>query len=53
MAEEQDVVEARLASLEGVDPYEAKVRVDTLSTQIEMSYSLTNKILRLSILNYA
>jgi flagellar hook-associated protein 3 FlgL len=53
MQEEQDVLEARLAALEGVDPYEAKIRIDTLSTQIEMSYSLTNKLMQLSILNYA
>lgn len=49
---QQSIIETRLGSLEGVDPVEAKVRIDTLSTQIEMSYSLTTRIMRLSILNY-
>jgi flagellar hook-associated protein 3 FlgL len=53
MRQEQDVLERRLAALEGADPIEAKVRIDTLSTQIEMSYSLTSRLLRLSIMNYA
>jgi flagellar hook-associated protein 3 FlgL len=53
MQKEQDVIETRLSALEGVDPYEAKVKIDTMSTQLEMSYSLTAKLLRLSIMNYA
>jgi len=28
------------------------VKIDTLSTQIEMSYSLTAKLLQMSLLNY-
>ena len=36
----------------GVDPAEAKVKIDTLTTQLEMSYSLTAKLLQLSIINY-
>ncbi len=50
---QQATVEERVNALEGVDPAEAKVRIDTLSTQIEMSYSLTAKLLQMSILNYA
>lgn len=53
MEREQDVITTRLDGFEGVDPAEAKVRIDGLSTQIEMSYSLTVKLLRLSIMNYA
>ena len=34
-------------------PAEAKVKIDTLTTQIEMSYSLTAKLLQMSLLNYA
>lgn len=49
----KDVVEQRISVFEAVDPVEAKVEIDQLSTQIEMSYSLTTKILRLSIMNYA
>jgi flagellar hook-associated protein 3 FlgL len=53
MTAEKDIVSQGITSLEGVDPVEAKVRFDTLSTQLEMSYALTNRILNLSILNYA
>lgn len=53
MTAEKDIVSRNITSLEGVDPIEAKVRFDTLSTQIEMSYALTTRILSLSILNYA
>ncbi|QTL04309.1 flagellar hook-associated family protein [Aquabacter sp. L1I39] len=47
-----DVVSARIAAIEGVDPAEAKTRLDTLTTQLQMSYSTTAKIMQLSILNY-
>jgi flagellar hook-associated protein 3 FlgL len=49
---QQSILEQRVSVLEGVDPLEAKVKLDTLTTQIEMSYSLTARLLRLSILNY-
>ncbi len=52
MQRAQDVVQRRLSALEGVDTAEAKTRFDTLSQQIEMSYSLTSRILKMSILNY-
>lgn len=38
---------------EGADPAEAKIRIDLLTTQIEMNYALTAQLSRLSILNYA
>lgn len=47
-----DVVSARIAAIEGVDPAEAKTRLDTLTNQLQMSYSTTAKIMQLSILNY-
>jgi flagellar hook-associated protein 3 FlgL len=47
-----DIVARRVIAQERVDPAEKKVEIDTLSTQIEMSYSLTSKIMNLSILNY-
>jgi flagellar hook-associated protein 3 FlgL len=53
MTSQRDIVATQLDKLEGVDPVEAKTRLDTLNTQIEMSYSLTNRLLRLSILNYS
>ena len=49
---QQTILQTRIASLEGVDPAEAKVKIDSLTTQIEMSYSLTSQFLKLSILNY-
>jgi flagellar hook-associated protein 3 FlgL len=49
---QQSILQQRIGALEGVDPAEAKVKIDTLSNQIEMSYSLTVKLLQMSILNY-
>ena len=49
---QQDILATRISTLEGVDPADAKVKIDTLSTQIEMSYSLTVKLLNMSLLNY-
>lgn len=49
----RDLLNIDVVNFEGVDPAEAKVRIDLLSTQIEMSYALTAQIARLSILNYA
>ncbi|MBJ3778665.1 flagellar hook-associated family protein [Acuticoccus mangrovi] len=48
-----DILEQKIAADEGADPAEAKVRIDLLTTQIEISYALTNQLSRLSILNYA
>ena len=50
---QQSILTTRIDSLESVDPTEAKVKIDTLTTQIEMSYSLTSKLLQMSLLNYA
>ncbi|MBS9479300.1 flagellar hook-associated family protein [Ancylobacter radicis] len=47
-----DAVSRRIDKLESVDPAEAKTRLDMVSTQIEMSYSLTARILKMSIMNY-
>jgi flagellar hook-associated protein 3 FlgL len=41
-----------IGTLENVDKYEAAMRVNTLQTQLEASYTLTGRISRLSILNY-
>lgn len=49
----RDILKTKIAELEGADPVAAKVRIDLITTQIEMSYALTNQISRLSILNYA
>jgi flagellar hook-associated protein 3 FlgL len=49
---QKTMLETRVGQLEGVDPAEAKVRIDSLTVQLEMSYSLTARLLQLSILNY-
>ncbi|MFT3988556.1 flagellar hook-associated family protein [Aestuariivirga sp.] len=53
-----DAITSRINSLtkavqkmEGVDPYDAATRVNTLMTQLEASYSLTARISNLSLLN--
>jgi flagellar hook-associated protein 3 FlgL len=48
-----DILTRKVARAEEADPAEAKARIDLLTTQIEMSYALTNQLARLSILNYA
>ena len=50
---QQSILATHIDSLEGVDAAEAKVKIDMLTTQIEMSYSLTARLLQMSLLNYA
>ncbi|OYX90132.1 MAG: hypothetical protein B7Y84_02395 [Azorhizobium sp. 32-67-21] len=52
MSQASDNTDTKLSTLESVDPAEAKTKVDLLTTQIEMSYSLTSQMLKLSIINY-
>ncbi|CFX54834.1 Hook-associated protein HAP3 [Candidatus Filomicrobium marinum] len=42
----------RVGEMEGVDGYEAQVRVNELKTRIETSYELTVRIQSLSLVNY-
>jgi len=42
----------QIGKLEGVDPADAKARVDALMTQMQMSYSLTSQLRQLNLLNY-
>lgn len=41
-----------IVAIEGVDPYEAQVRVNALLTQLETAYALTAKLQNLSLLKY-
>ncbi|AHB47746.1 flagellar hook-associated protein FlgL [Hyphomicrobium nitrativorans NL23] len=41
-----------IVAIEGVDPYEAQVKVNTLLTQLETAYALTAKLQNLSLLKY-
>jgi flagellar hook-associated protein 3 FlgL len=49
---QKNIFEEGLGELEGVDPAEAKTRVDGFMTQIQMSYSLTSQLRQLSLINY-
>lgn len=49
---QQDIIATQIGVYEDVDAAEAKTLVDTLTTQLEMSYSLTSQLSDLSILNY-
>ena len=49
---QKDVVATYIGELEGVDPYEAATRMNTLLTQMEASYALTARIQQMSLLNY-
>ena len=52
MSVQKDVLEIHIGSLEGIDPYEATVRINNLLTQIETSYALTARIQQLSLLDF-
>lgn len=41
-----------LNDMEGVDPLEAKVRIDAITTQMETSFSLTSQLRKLNLINY-
>ncbi|MBB4019783.1 flagellar hook-associated protein 3 FlgL [Chelatococcus caeni] len=52
MEAQKKILATRVGKLEDVDPAEAKVRLDAILTQIEMSYSLTVRLQSLSLLRY-
>ena len=41
-----------VADIESVDTFEVSTKINTLLTQIEVSYALTSRVQRLSILNH-
>ncbi len=47
-----DLLKAQVQESEGVDEYEAAIRVNQLMTKLEASYSVTAKISRLSLVNF-
>ncbi|WP_230533131.1 flagellar hook-associated family protein [Microvirga roseola] len=49
---QKTIFEEKLVGLEGVDPAEAKVRVDQLMTQIQTSFSLTSQLRQLNLINF-
>jgi flagellar hook-associated protein 3 FlgL len=52
MSLQVDILNNQVNSLEGVDPNEAATKVSSLMTQIESSYALTARIMKLSILDF-
>jgi flagellar hook-associated protein 3 FlgL len=52
LASQQTIISTQLNDLTGVDSYEASVKLNTLLTQVETSYSITSKISQLSLVNY-
>ncbi|WP_414900373.1 flagellar hook-associated family protein [Rhizobium cremeum] len=52
MEQQKSIIDTQLTGLIGVDTEEASVRLTTLLTQIETSYTITSKILNLSLVNY-
>jgi flagellar hook-associated protein 3 FlgL len=47
-----DLIDARLTTVEGADPYETQAKYNALETQIQASYSVTAKLGKLTLLNY-
>jgi flagellar hook-associated protein 3 FlgL len=52
MLSQMDIINTQLTDLVGVDTYEASVRLNTLLTQVETSYTITSKIQGLSLVNF-
>lgn len=52
MGLQKTIFDEKIGQLEAVDPAEAKIRVDQLTTQIQTSYSLTAQLRQLSLINY-
>jgi flagellar hook-associated protein 3 FlgL len=52
MESRSSLLESAIARTEGVDPYDAVTRLNSLSNQLEASYSVTSRISKLSLMNY-
>lgn len=46
------LMKEHIGTLEGVDPYEAQVKVNALLTQIETAYALTSRLTNLSLIKH-
>jgi flagellar hook-associated protein 3 FlgL len=49
---QKDILTRHIDSIETVDPYDASTRVNSLTTQLELSYKITAQMQQLSLLNY-
>lgn len=52
MEVQHTLLEKNIVSLEGVDATEASIRLNALSSQLQVSYAVTGRLQSLSILNY-
>lgn len=52
LAIQRDILTQQITGLENVDLYDTATRVNTLMTQVELSYSLTARIRQLSLLRF-
>lgn len=52
MSLQKTFLDERITNYEAVDPAEAKVRIDKISTQIQVSYSLTAQLNQLSLIKF-
>lgn len=52
LSAQKSLLESFATDLESVDPYETSIKVNTLLTQLEVSYSITARIQSMSIMNY-
>lgn len=52
LSAQKDLVKAAIDRMEGVDPSEASLRVTTLETQLQASFTVTGRLKNLSLLNY-
>jgi len=49
---QKDIMNTQITNLQGVDPYEASTKVNSLETQLETAYTIVSKIQQLSLVNY-
>jgi flagellar hook-associated protein 3 FlgL len=49
---QKSLLETFVIDLDGVDTYETAIKVNSLLTQIEVSYSVTARIQSLSLMQY-
>lgn len=52
MEAQKTLLTRQIGQLESVDPAEAKTRIDQLTTQVQISYSLTSQLRQLSLVSY-
>ncbi|MCZ7859945.1 MULTISPECIES: flagellar hook-associated family protein [Agrobacterium] len=52
LSAQKKIIETHLLDIEGIDTYEAKTRLDLLQQQIEIAYSLTSRLQKMSLVNY-